>query len=64
MLLAVEFAERAYSLAPWNTATTGLFAGALMRAGDKRGAQELLAEPSPVQYGTPAGLLVYHMACR
>jgi hypothetical protein len=39
-------AENAYTLAPWNTGTTGVFAGALMRAGERRRAEELLQEPS------------------
>lgn len=35
-------AENAYSLAPWHSGTTGLLAGALMRAGECGRAEELL----------------------
>jgi TolB-like protein/Flp pilus assembly protein TadD len=53
-------AESAYHLAPWNTGTTGLFAGALMRAGERGRAEALLESLLPGErYGTPLGLLVY-----
>jgi hypothetical protein len=61
---ALATAESAYTLAPWNTATTGMFAGALMRAGERRRAEELLENLLPGDhYGTPLGLLVYHVVC-
>ncbi len=57
-------AENAYTLAPWHTGTTGLFAGALMRAGEGRRAEELLQSLLPGdRYGTPFGLLVYSVTC-
>ncbi|HYW41290.1 MAG TPA: hypothetical protein VE959_00450 [Bryobacteraceae bacterium] len=57
-------AENAYTLAPWNTGATGLFAGALMRAGERRHAEELLHDLLPGdRYGTPLGLLVYSVMC-
>ena len=57
-------AETAYTLAPWNTGTTGVLAGALMRAGERRGAEELLRKLLPGDgYGTPLGLLVYCVMC-
>jgi serine/threonine-protein kinase len=56
-------AERAYMLAPWNNATTGLFAGTLMRAGETVRAEELLRSLLPGdRYGTPLGLLVCDVA--
>ncbi len=61
---ALPTAEKAYALAPWNTGTTGLFAGALMHAGKRRQAEELLQNLLPGdRYGTPLGLLVYSLAC-
>jgi TolB-like protein len=57
-------AENAYTLAPWNTGTIGLFAGALMRAGERRHAEELLQNLLPGDaYGAPLGLLVYSVMC-
>jgi TolB-like protein len=57
-------AEKAYTLAPWNTGTTGLFAGTLMRAGERHHAEELLQNLLPGdRYGTPLGLLVYSVMC-
>jgi serine/threonine protein kinase len=59
---ALATAESAYSRAPWSTATTGLFAGALMRAGETRRANELLQKLLPGdQYGSPMGLLLFHL---
>jgi tetratricopeptide (TPR) repeat protein len=61
---ALTTAENAYALAPWNTGTTGLFAGALMRTGKSRHAGELLENLLPGdRYGTPLGMLVYSLAC-
>jgi TolB-like protein/DNA-binding winged helix-turn-helix (wHTH) protein len=61
---ALATAENAYTLAPWNTGTTGVFAGALMRAGERRRAEELLQDLLPGDgYGTPLGLLVYSVMC-
>jgi TolB-like protein len=57
---ALAAAQNAYTLAPWNTGTTGLFAGALMRAGERRQAEELLQNLLPGdRYGTPFAMLVY-----
>ena len=56
--------ETAYTLAPWHTGVTGLFAGALMRAGERHRAEELLETLLPGdRYGTPFGLLVYYVMC-
>ncbi|HYM13697.1 MAG TPA: winged helix-turn-helix domain-containing protein [Bryobacterales bacterium] len=61
---ALAAAENAYSRAAWHTGATGLFAGALARAGKKRCAEELLQKLLPGdQYGTPLGLLLYHLMC-
>ncbi len=61
---ALAAAENAYTLGPWNTGTTGVFAGALMRAGERRRAEELLQNLLPGdRYGTPLGLLVYSVMC-
>ena len=61
---ALLTAEKAYALAPWNTGTTGLFSGALMRAGKRHRAEELLDSLLPGdRYGTPLGLLVHSLVC-
>jgi TolB-like protein len=61
---ALATAENAYSLAPWNTGTTGLFAGTLTRAEERSRAEELLQRLLPGdQYGTPMGLLLVHLVC-
>ena len=57
-------AETAYSLAAWNTGTTGLFAGALRQTGESGRAQELLGTLLPAdRYGTPLGLMIYCLMC-
>jgi hypothetical protein len=57
---ALAAAENGYALAPWNTGTTGVFAGALMRAGERRRAEDLLHDLLPGdRYGAPLGMLVY-----
>jgi hypothetical protein len=49
---------------PWNTGTIGLYAGALMRAGERGHAEELLQNLLPEDsYGAPLGLLVYSVMC-
>lgn len=61
---ALAAAESAYSRDPSNTGATGLLAGALMRAGEKRRADELLRKLLPGdRYGTPMGLLLVHLMC-
>ena len=61
---ALAAAESAYLRAPWNTGTTGLLAGALARAGERRRAEELLQKLLPGnRYGTPMGLLLFHLMC-
>jgi TolB-like protein len=61
---ALVTGEHAYSLAPWNTGTTGLCAGVRMRAGQVDRALELLQKLMPGEdYGAPLGLLVYHVVC-
>jgi len=61
---ALAAAENAYALAPWNTGTTGLLAGALMQAGERRRAGELLRNLLPEDlYGAPLGMLVYSVMC-
>jgi TolB-like protein len=61
---ALITAEHAYSLAPWNTGTTGLLAGLRVRVGQEDRAQELLRQLLPgEEYGTPLGLLVYRLVC-
>jgi TolB-like protein len=61
---ALTAAERACSLAPWSTTTRGLLGGILRSTGEVNRASELrdglLTED---QYGTPMGLLLFHVGC-
>jgi TolB-like protein len=62
---ALAAAEKAYQLASWNSRVTALFAGVLMRSGERGRAEEVvekLAESGDA-YGTPMALAVYHAMC-
>jgi hypothetical protein len=62
---ALGFAERAHSLAPWAAQNAGLLAGVLARTGQISRAEALLEKLAPVQtYGTPLGLMFFHLVCR
>jgi serine/threonine-protein kinase len=55
-------AEASYAKAPWNMTASGLYAGALARAGQARHAEDLLQKLRPGDgYGAPIGLAVYHL---
>jgi tetratricopeptide (TPR) repeat protein len=55
---ALEAAQSAYSLAPWNPRVVGLLAGALAETGETARAESLLGE---LQKMSPIGMLVYHL---
>jgi serine/threonine protein kinase/Tfp pilus assembly protein PilF len=58
---ALNYAQKAFLLVPQNTASVGMLAGLLTRAGDTRRAEELLARLGPEEvFGVPAALTVYH----
>jgi tetratricopeptide (TPR) repeat protein len=60
---ALAFAERTYSLAPWNLAVAGLFAGILERSGDKDWARSLIEKLGDGSaFGAPAGFFMYYVA--
>jgi len=60
---AAPFAEKLFSLAPWNVFAIGLFAGILQRTGDPSRAQGLLdGLGDPTAFGAPGGFIAYYMA--
>lgn len=53
---ALVYAEKAFSLSPWNAEAIGGLAGVLFRTGDRGRASELLAKLGDGQaYGAPIG---------
>jgi serine/threonine-protein kinase len=62
---ALPLAEKAFSLAPWNTQVIGVFAAVLRRTGDASRSGEVLRRlrNSPEDYGAPRGLLIFHLLC-
>jgi TolB-like protein/Flp pilus assembly protein TadD len=61
---ALEHAERAYSLAPWNAASAGTLAGMLRRTGNTERAEGVLQKfREGNEYRTSLGLFWFHLAC-
>ena len=62
---AVPWAEKGYSLAPWNVMARAVFAASLRQAGAADRAEELLVElrSAPDAYGVPRGLATFHFLC-
>ena len=61
---ALTCTENSYSLAPWGAQNTGLLAGTLARTGQTRRAEALLEMLAPTEaYGTPLGLMFFHLVC-
>ncbi len=62
---ALSLAEKAFSLAPWNSQVVGALAAALQRTGDAARAEEVLRDlrNSPEDYGAPRGLVIFHLLC-
>lgn len=54
---AIEWAEKAYRLAPWDSNAIGLLAGLLSCLGEERRARKILAKPMPVA----TGMIFYHL---
>ena len=62
---ALPVAEKAYSLAPWNTMVIAVFAAVLRRTGDTSRAEEVLQNlgNAPEAYGVPRALSFFHFLC-
>jgi serine/threonine protein kinase len=62
---ALSAAEKGYSLAPWQSITTGTFAAVLQRTGDTKRAEQVLQplRNAPDKYAGPRGLAVSHFLC-
>jgi tetratricopeptide (TPR) repeat protein len=62
---ALPLAEKAFSLAPWNSQVVGVFAAVLRRTGDASRAEEVLRKlrNSTEDYGAPRGLMIFHLLC-
>jgi tetratricopeptide (TPR) repeat protein len=62
---ALTFAEKAYSLAPWNSMAMAFFAAVLVRAGNESRAEEVLQNlrSAPEAYGAPRALAIFHFLC-
>lgn len=54
---ALEWAESAYRLAPWDSGAMGLLAGLYSCRGDTRRAKSILAQPMPIGMG----MVFYHL---
>jgi tetratricopeptide (TPR) repeat protein len=57
---ALDSAERAFQLAPWEPVSAGILAGILVRLGQNNRAAELLAN---IPRTAPGGRIIYHMLC-
>ena len=61
---AVQFARKAYSLAPWFLPVVATLAGVLMRAGDALQAAAVLHKLGDGQaYGAPLAFVIYYLLC-
>ncbi len=61
---ALPFAEKMYSLAPWNAPSTGALAGLLIGTGEQRRGKELIQRLGSGQdYGAPFALVIFHTYC-
>jgi len=60
---ALALAEKAYLLAPWNVAVSGLFAGLLERTGNKGRARNIVEGlGNGTAFGAPVGFFCYYMS--
>jgi hypothetical protein len=61
---ALAFAEKGFSLAPWNPSTAGLLAGLLVKSGNTKRAAELIAGLGDGRANTaPVAFAIYHLLC-
>jgi tetratricopeptide (TPR) repeat protein len=61
---ALQFAEKAFSLAPWYAPAVGLYAGLLVRTGEPDKGREIVqALGGGEAYGASKGLAIFHVLC-
>jgi hypothetical protein len=61
---ALAYAEKGFSLAPWNVPNVGLLAGLLVRNGDQARADDLLRILGDGHaHGAPCALAIFHFIC-
>jgi serine/threonine-protein kinase len=60
---AIDFAERAFVLAPWSSNTAGALAAVLRLKGDTRRAEEILGKLAGLSLGSPLGFVIFHLLC-
>jgi tetratricopeptide (TPR) repeat protein len=61
---ALALTERAHNLVPWSALLMGQLAATLIRTGARRRADSLIETlKSGSSFGTPTGLLVFHLLC-
>jgi serine/threonine-protein kinase len=61
---AVTIGEESYSLAPWHSHPRAILAGALVIAGNRSRAEELIERiGSPENYGVPTAMTFFHLLC-
>jgi len=60
--VALEWAEKAYRMAPWHSHPPAILAGLLAQTGNRQRAEELLENlKSPETYGVPSARTFYHL---
>jgi len=61
---ALAFAEKGFTLAPWNPINAGLLAGLLVRSGDRARAAKLVGGLGDGQAnGAPVAFAIFHLLC-
>jgi TolB-like protein len=61
---AIAIGEEAFALAPWHSHPRAILAGALVMAGERARAGELMAKiGSPDNYGVPTAMTFFHLLC-
>lgn len=61
---ALPVAEKTFTLAPWYPPGAGVYAGVLMRTGDRQRAQRIMESlGSPERYGVSLGWALFHTTC-
>jgi tetratricopeptide (TPR) repeat protein len=61
---AILFAEKGYSMLPWNPQAISVYAAVLRRTGDRSRAEELLKNlrNAPQAYAVPRAMIMFHLA--
>jgi predicted Zn-dependent protease len=64
MAEALPIAKQAFTLAPWYAPSVGVYAGALVRTGDREGGREVARSlGSSENYGVSIGWALFHTTC-